>query len=386
MSGRGLGAAPTARPVGRSVGRSVGRVVLAGTAAAVTTRAVRAALGAGTDPADPRWTRTNHRGEPVSLLAGPAVAGGLLAGIAAGIAPGVAGSTASPSRARAALAAGVAVTGGAVLGLVDDLSEDQERRRKGLRGHLGALARGELTTGGMKVVGIGLTSLAAAALATSPGSTAGAGGRVGGSARAFDVATSGALIAASANLLNLFDLRPGRALKVGLIGAPATLAAAWARSGAVPGGVGAGRGAAGNTTSRATSATAVCLSAAAVGAAGAALGPDLAERDMLGDGGANALGAAIGAAAAFGCSRPVRLALLAGVMGLTLASERISFTGVIERTPVLRRVDGWGRRPVDDDEGATAEDVTTGRAAASGPATADELTGSLLPAREDPPR
>ena len=65
---------------------------------------------------------------------------------------------------------------------------------------------------------------------------------------------------------------------------------------------------------------------------------------MLGDAGANALGAMLGASAA-GLSRPTRIALLAGIAGLTAASEKVSFTKVIERTPALRWLDMLGRRP-----------------------------------------
>jgi len=70
---------------------------------------------------------------------------------------------------------------------------------------------------------------------------------------------------------------------------------------------------------------------------------DLGERAMLGDCGANALGAMLGAAAA-GLPRPARIALLAGITGLTAASEKVSFTKVIEQTPALRRLDMLGRR------------------------------------------
>ena len=134
----------------------------------------------------------------------------------------------------------------------------------------------------------------------------------------FDVATSGALVAASANLVNLLDLRPGRALKAtGLAAVPMALA----------GGTGAG------------------VAAAIVGVSVAGLESDLDERDKLGDGGANALGAALGAAVALGAPRPIRLALLAGAIGLTLASEKVSFTEVIASTPGLRELDAWGRRP-----------------------------------------
>ncbi|HXZ75787.1 MAG TPA: hypothetical protein VEH31_33640, partial [Streptosporangiaceae bacterium] len=137
------------------------------------------------------WTRTNHRGEAVTLLEGPAVALG--AALALAFAPGL------PPRGRAALVA--AGAGAAAFGGYDDLAGSGGRR--GFRGHLGALARGEVTTGAVKIAGIGATGVAAAALAG------------GGPA---DVVINAGLIAGGANLLNLFDLRPGRAIKVALAG------------------------------------------------------------------------------------------------------------------------------------------------------------------------
>ncbi|HEX8007743.1 MAG TPA: hypothetical protein VF482_15105, partial [Trebonia sp.] len=90
------------------------------------------------------WSRTNHRGEPVTLLEGPAAAAGAIA--AALAAPG-SGSV----RTRAALA--LAGAGAAAFGVYDDLAGSGKRR--GLRGHLGALAHGEVTTGAVKLGGIG---------------------------------------------------------------------------------------------------------------------------------------------------------------------------------------------------------------------------------------
>lgn len=249
------------------------------------------------------WLRKNHRGEPITLLEGPAYA--LAAAGSAALAPGV------PARLRAA--ATLATVGAAAFGALDDLGEHRSRHgsSKGLRGHLGELARGRLTTGGLKVLGIGVTGLGAAALAR-PGP---AGRRR--AAWAADVVTSGALIAGAANLVNLFDLRPGRALKVVLLNAPA--AADPHPSGA--------------------------LVAAAVGPAIALLPEDLGERGMLGDTGANAAGALLGTALAARLGPRGRLAVLAGITALTLASERVSFTRVIEATPVLRELDAIGRRP-----------------------------------------
>ena len=81
------------------------------------------------------------------------------------------------------------------------------------------------------------------------------------------------------------------------------------------------------------------------GAALALLPEDLGERAMLGDAGANALGAMLGAAAAQVLPRSARLCLLTGIVALTVASERVSFTRVIEATPALRWLDMLGRRP-----------------------------------------
>ena len=86
-----------------------------------------------------------------------------------------------------------------------------------------------------------------------------------------------ALIAGGANLLNLFDLRPGRAVKVAALSA----------------GLIAAGGAGGPDRSAGLAAV-----AAPLGAGLALLPEDLAERAMLGDAGANALGAMLGAAAA----------------------------------------------------------------------------------------
>ncbi|MBB6119795.1 UDP-N-acetylmuramyl pentapeptide phosphotransferase/UDP-N-acetylglucosamine-1-phosphate transferase [Nocardiopsis algeriensis] len=244
--------------------------------------------GGGRRADDPRaWWRTNFRGRRVTLHEGPALASGLCA----------AGLLAPGTEPRVRAAAALAAAGAAGFGAYDDLSGSADAR--GLRGHLGALVRGEVTTGAVKMAGIGATGLAAAALL-----------RRG----PLDTLLDGALIAAGANLVNLLDLRPGRAGKACLLAALPALA-----SPAAP------------------------LVGPVAGAAAALLRDDLAERSMLGDAGANALGAALGAAAAARAPRPVRVALLGGTVALTLASEVTSFSRVIDRVGPLRRIDRWGR-------------------------------------------
>jgi UDP-N-acetylmuramyl pentapeptide phosphotransferase/UDP-N-acetylglucosamine-1-phosphate transferase len=267
-----------------------------------------------------RWERTNYAGRVVSLLGGAAVgAGAATAALATAVtattarsAPtAITGAVTAPGAGRAAVAGAVAAGAGAAMGLVDDLREDTAEPAKGLRGHLGALARGRVTTGALKIAGIGAGALVASWLVTPRQGPA--------VVRAGEVLTGAALVAATANLHNLFDLRPGRSLKV------ATLVSA-------PLAVGAPRTAGGT------------LAATALGVAGAALADDLNEVTMLGDTGANALGGLVGAALAAQPSRVVRGGALVAAVGLTLLSERVSFSRVIERTGPLRRLDALGRR------------------------------------------
>jgi hypothetical protein len=279
------------------------RPALAGGLAAAAARLAYPALASKPPGGRERWTRRNHRGAEVTLLEGPAVTAAAAA--AAALGPGL------RSRHRAALTLAGVAAGAA--GCYDDLAGGAGQR--GFAGHLGALAGGEITTGAVKICAIGAAAVAASLLIGAERAP-GPARRRGAGARLADLVIDTGLVAGGANLVNLFDLRPGRALKLTLL-ASAALAA----------GPGPAR----------------IAIAGPAGAAAALLPEDLAERAMLGDAGANALGAMLGVAAAAGLPRPARLAVLSAIAALTAASERVSFTAVIERVPALRWLDMLGR-------------------------------------------
>lgn len=242
-----------------------------------------------------RWIRTNHAGATVTLAEGPIAVVALLVG--AGV------DRLLDKSGRRSLAVAIAGLGSGAVGAYDDLYGTAQA--KGFRGHLRALRSGQVTSGTIKVLGIGCSGAAAAALIqrARPGCPKPV-------CRALDGLLDTALIAATANLTNLFDLRPGRAAKAVIL-----LGSGLVGFGAAP----------------------------AVGAAAGSLPTDLAARSMLGDCGANALGASVGTAVAQSLPRRFRLLVLGAVVALNLASERVSFTEVIERTPLLRRLDQLGR-------------------------------------------
>jgi len=194
----------------------------------------------------------------------------------------------------------------AFLGLIDDLlGTDTDR---GFRGHLQALAHGRLTTGAMKLFG---GAVVAVVLTAAPGEVSGR-----------RLLADAALVALAANLGNLLDRAPGRTIKVGIIlYLPIALAAG-------------------------TSPVGLAL-APVVGAAAGLLPADLDERLMLGDTGANLLGAVLGLAVVLETSRPVRTVVLIVLVALNLVSERVSFSSVIDRTPGLRQLDRLGRRSIE---------------------------------------
>ncbi|MEU7075763.1 hypothetical protein AB0B30_27210 [Streptomyces narbonensis] len=206
-------------------------------------------VGGPSAAGDPLWMRTNHAGRAVDLYSGPATALGAAAGSGSG-------------------PVALAVLAAAACGAYDDVKGDH---RRGFRAHLAALRHGEVTSGAVKLLGIGAASLAAGAMLKE---------------RPVDKVLAGVVIAGSAHLVNLVDVRPGRAcLAVLALGAPGLV-----------------RGS---------------LAAAPMGAASAVLGEDLGERTMLGDTGAHALGAAVGGAIAAGNGR---FGLLAHAAGLVAAA------------------------------------------------------------------
>jgi UDP-N-acetylmuramyl pentapeptide phosphotransferase/UDP-N-acetylglucosamine-1-phosphate transferase len=189
------------------------------------------------------------------------------------------------------------------LGFVDDLLGSGGDGR-GFVGHVRALTQGRLTTGGLKLFGGGAAALIACAAVD--------GDRVG------RLVLDAALVALAANLANLFDRAPGRTLKVGGLCFVVLAVAA-----------GLDRDLAGV--------------AVAMGALLALLPADLGERLMVGDTGANPLGAVLALGLVLVAPVWGRVVALAVVLALNLASEAVSFSAVIDRVGVLRWVDRAGR-------------------------------------------
>lgn len=253
--------------------------------------------------AQPALARENYRGHTLPTAAGLLLVAAVIAVDGGRTVLSVAGiGDAATAPARLVVLGAVVMFG--FLGLADDLLGDAHDR--GLRGHLTAAVRGRVTTGFVKLGGGAAVALVLAGAAD--------GDRPG------RVLVDGALIALAANLGNLLDRAPGRTIK-------------WGLACYVPVAAAAGTAAAGVAV------------AVVAGAAAALLVADLREQVMLGDTGANALGAALGSATILVVGEGVRDVVALVLLVLTLLSEVVSFSRIIDALPPLRLFDRLGRLP-----------------------------------------
>ena len=196
----------------------------------------------------------------------------------------------------------VLVVGVGLVGLLDDVVGVGPE--SGIRGHLGALFRGEITSGLLKAI----AGFALALVAVSVFSN-----------QLWQLFLNAVLVALMVNFLNLLDRRPGRSIKF-----------FWLVYIAV---VLVNRG----------------LEAPFLGQSGSILASsillfigDMRERFMLGDAGSNVLGATVGYGLAIGLGTWTKLALVGVVLALTLLSEKYSFSRAVERSNILKVLDNLG--------------------------------------------
>jgi UDP-GlcNAc:undecaprenyl-phosphate GlcNAc-1-phosphate transferase len=193
----------------------------------------------------------------------------------------------------------ITVLGFSCLGLLDDTIGTKATR--GLRGHIKALMEGQLTTGMVKALYGSFLSIVIAIVAPL----------------AAPLLLCALLISLAANTINLLDLRPGRALKAFFVGYGCITLLSGSSGGPL-----------------------LCVVATAV----VLLPWDLQAKVMLGDTGANVLGAILGLFAVTQLSAPMQVLGLLSLIALHAYTERRSLTTLINDVPLLKWFDNLGRR------------------------------------------
>jgi UDP-GlcNAc:undecaprenyl-phosphate/decaprenyl-phosphate GlcNAc-1-phosphate transferase len=246
----------------------------------------------------------NYRGEALPVVLGLALTAGLTVAIVVATLVDAGQYRLFPSS-----RAGLEILASILLvfagGLVDDL---QPSRVHGLVRHFRELFQGRVTSG---IVKLAVTVVAAAVFGVAT--------RQHGLRLALCIP----LVAGAANLWNLLDVAPGRAIKWFLPAGGVALALR-PTYGFAP------------------------FEAAALGGALIALPFDLAEVAMLGDSGAYVLGFVAGAGLCLRLSTVGAAIALAVIVALHVLAETVTFTSLIRAAPPLRWLDDLGRLPEQD--------------------------------------
>ncbi len=185
-------------------------------------------------------------------------------------------------------------------GILDDIIGNRDV--SGLKGHFKSLFKGKLTTGGFKALFGGFVGLIIS-VAISKNIT--------------DIIVNTLIIALSTNLMNLFDLRPGRAIKAYLV---IMIAIFVTLTGYIK-----------------------ILPLLILPNVLAYFNYDLKAKAMMGDTGSNVLGISIGILMAFGYTLNVRLGWLVFLILIHIFTEKFSLTKIIENNKVLNFIDRLGR-------------------------------------------
>jgi UDP-GlcNAc:undecaprenyl-phosphate/decaprenyl-phosphate GlcNAc-1-phosphate transferase len=238
-----------------------------------------------------------------AVLGGPLTLGGMLGLVWLVVLDAMGWEAATTGKVAAAVAAVLAVM--FLAGTFDDRRGPEGER--GFKGHLRAARSRVLTGGTVKVLGGAVAGVLAAAFAVED--------PLGRPWNSLGVALA---VPLTANLINLLDRAPGRAGKASLV---TWIPLLWFAPGAW-----------------------ALASAGLLGALVICLAADVSERAMLGDAGANPLGAVLGLGIATAVEGPALAATVAVLAGLNLASERWSFSRLIDRNRWLRSIDSWGRK------------------------------------------
>jgi len=190
----------------------------------------------------------------------------------------------------------------ALLGFIDDVIGTKEV--SGIKGHFKNLFfAGRLTTGALKALGGGVLAVLVS----------------GTTAPVREIVVNTFVIILSINVVNLLDLRPGRAAKGFMLIGIFIAVAGWRQPELV-------------------------FLASVVGSMLAYLPYDLRARVMMGDSGSNALGVALGLVAVWVLTPSIKIGYLIVLAAVNLFAEKYSFTTIISRNRVLSYLDKLWRK------------------------------------------